>query len=447
MSNRKKAAPVNPRRLAVTILLKINQGDGYSNLVLDEALQKGGMSKADNSFVSALVYGVLERKITLDYLLSRHLSKPLSKTPPYVIECLRSALYQIRYMDKVPKSAAVDEAVKLTKSSQYVSAAGMVNAVLRNLVRDKTELPKGDSQQDISVRYSCPLWYVGSLIKDYGKDRTIGFLEDSVQVPPLYIRANTLKTNSMSLLHELQAGGIETEAGYLPESIKLTHPGSIEKNPLFLEGLFHVEDIASQICVNLLSPNKGERILDICAAPGGKSFTIAQCMENTGEVISRDLYESRTSLIKSGAERLGITNITALTGDAAVYDETLGTFDRVLCDVPCSGFGIIRRKPDIKYKDPDSIKALPALQLQILQTGAAYLKPGGLLVYSTCTLRRSENESVARRFLEANRDFTAEKIDIPQIESAVKDEPWLTLMPPGSGSDGFFMAAFRRANN
>lgn len=441
------------RRAALHALLRVELGEGYSNLALDGVLRRAALSAEDTAFATALFYGVLERRITLDYYLRECVRGRLS---PYVRECLRLGLYQILYMDKVPDSAAVNETVELVKASRENRAAGLCNAALRAASRKKEawELPTGDSPEALSIRYACPPWLAQNLKGDYGEAAARGFLEDSLRTPPVYIRVNTLKTTCQALARDLEETGIAVRPAGLEDALGLTAPGGVENNPLYIRGLFHVQDLASQFCVALLDPQPGERILDLCAAPGGKSFTAAQRMEDRGQLVACDLHEGRAGLIRDGAKRLGLTCLRAGKNDGRIYDPALSgvweealPFDRVLCDAPCSGFGIIRRKPDIKYKDPDGLKALPGLQLSILENGSRYVRPGGRLVYSTCTLRRAENQKVCGRFLASHPEFSLEK-GRADIRSACADDPdgMYTFMPQVHGSDGFFAAVFRRAD-
>lgn len=436
------------RRTALDALCRVSVGEGYSNLVLDAALKEAGLSPADSGLAAALFYGTLERRITLDYYLKDLATGRLS---PYVREALRLGLYQILYMEKIPDAAAVSETVELVKHSREGRAAGLCNAVLRNAARQKDRLtpPEGDDPEALCVRYACPAWLVQNLIGDYGLAFAKRFLEDALKPPPVYIRANTLRISPEKLVERLRQEGLSAEVGPLEGCIRLDGAGTVEKNPLYAAGLFHVQDAASQFCAALLDPRPGERTLDLCAAPGGKSFTLAQRMENRGGLISCDLHEQRVRLIRKGAERLGITCLSARQNDGTLYNPALpedgaGGFDKVLCDVPCSGFGIIRRKPDVKYKVPDSLKGLPVLQLSILENGSRYVKPGGRLVYSTCTLRRSENQKVCGRFLKAHPEFVPE--GRTGFRSALNDDPagFYTFTPASHGSDGFFAAVFRR---
>lgn len=389
----------NPRKAAVKALLKVENDAAYSNIALNATLRESDLENADRAFASAIFYGVLDRKITIDFVLSRFIKTPLKKVAPFTLEVLRSAVYQIMFMDKVPDSAAVNEAVKLIKSSRESHNSGFANAVLRNILRNEVVLPDGNDSHSLSVRYSCPEWIIKSFSGDYGTEIAEELLKESLKPAPVVIRVNTLKTDTETLKSELEKRGIPSDTAETDNALILKKGIDAADFDLYKKGFFYAEDLSSQTAVSVLNPKKEERVLDMCAAPGGKSFTMALLMENTGEIISCDLYEQRVGLIKSGAERLGIDIIKPLTADAAVYDESLGKFDCILCDVPCSGLGVLRRKPDIKYKPESDFNGLQALQYKILENAVRYLKKGGKILYSTCTLRREENEKLVNRFI------------------------------------------------
>ena len=416
----------NPRKTAVSALTKIEKDNAYSNITLKSFLNNAELTKEDISFVSALVYGVLDRRITLDYVLSRFMKTPLKKTAPFTLNVLRTALYQIMFMDKIPESAAVNEAVKIIKKSKESRNAGFVNAVLRAALREETLLPESDSANELSIRFSCPLWIVESFLKDYGLDTTKALLNESLKAAPTTLRVNTTKIDTEKLKKDLEAVGIKSVEYSIENSLCLEKGTDIAKNELYKKGFFHVQDLASQTAISVLAPQKGERVLDICASPGGKSFTMAEYMENSGEIVACDLYEQRVGLITDGAKRLGLDIIKATVNDATVYNEALGKFDCILCDVPCSGLGVIRRKPDIKYKPQSDFKELEDIQHKILTTAVKYLKPNGRILYSTCTLRRAENENLVIRF---QKEYNSFRIVCEN-----------TLMPHIHNTDGFYYA-------
>ncbi len=420
----------NARKIALNALLEVRQS-AYSNITLNKFLNEADLSSADKSLATALFYGVLDRTITLDFVLSKHIKSPLKKVSPVALETLRIALYQIMYMDKIPDSAAVNEAVKIIKNSKQKHLSGFVNGVLRNILRAEIVLPSGNNVKDLSVRYSCPQWIINSFITDYGTDNAIKLLESSLQAPPVTLRVNTLKTNINALSDTLLQENISTKLLKFENALEVIGGIDVTKSKAYRDGLFHVQDIASQTVVSILSPNKNERVLDVCAAPGGKTFTMAQYMENSGEIVACDLYRQRVDLIKKGAERLGITNIKAIQNDATIKNNELGNFDVILCDVLCSGLGVIRRKPEIKYKDISEYSDITAIQTQILENSASYLKENGRILYSTCTIRKCENEDIIQRFLDK----------YPQYELKYQH----TFMPHIDGSDGFYCALLQKS--
>lgn len=427
---------MSDRRTAFDILTRIERDHAYSNLTLDAKLRADGAGVYASAFVTALVYGVLERKLTLDYMLSQVLTKPLKKLHPTVLMALRMGVYQLFYMDKVPANAAVNESVKLVKQNGCAFAAGLVNSVLRSLSQEQPSLPKRetDTIEYLSVRYSCPPELVALYCRDYGEEAAEGILAASLGAPPLYIRVNTLKTDTDALCARLAAEGAAAEHGVLPNTLILKNSGAPERLQAYSDGLFHIQDLASAYCVQALQVQAGQTVYDVCSAPGGKTFTVAQEMQNSGKILAFDLYEKRLGLVSAGAARLGITNIACQVQDAGVLmPELARTADRVLCDVPCSGLGVIRRKPEIRYKPLGFIDNLPQLQYNIFVNAAKYVKIGGEIVYSTCTLHRAENDAVCDRFLQSHPSFTAL-------------EPYRTLLPQRDGTDGFFFARFRRTS-
>ncbi len=389
----------NARKIAVLALLKVDKDNAYSNITLNSVFKESGIEGADKALASAIFYGTLDRKITIDYILSKYIKTGLKKVLPYTLNVLRSAVYQIMFMDKIPDSAAVNEAVKLVKTSKEGRNSGFVNAVLRNILRNGAELPQDNSIASLSVRYSCPEWIIESFVNDYGIETAEELLKESLKTAPTVLRVNTLKTTADELTEKLKPSGISAEKVDIPNALILEKGIDIADNNLYKEGLFFVEDLASQTAVNVLSPKAGERMLDICAAPGGKSFSSALHMQNIGEIISCDIYEKRVSLIRAGAKRLSLDIIKPTVSDATVFNEDLGEFDCILCDVPCSGLGVLRRKPDIKYKPQNDFNELCEIQYKILCNAFKYLKKGGRLLYSTCTLRSEENEKLVNRFI------------------------------------------------
>lgn len=410
----------NARTVAVDALVQTERSGAYSNLAINEVLANCGLEKRERALASALFFGVLERKMTLDFYISGLLTKK-GRVHCFTRQVLRCALYQMLYMDKIPNSAAVNEAVKMMKASKRHSETGFVNALLRKAANGLPELP-----DDATLKYSAPEWLVESLYKDYGKQDADKFLENSLTTPPLYIRVNTLKTTREELCALLAEKGIEVKACAMDDALLLCGYSGAENEEYYKKGYYYFQDLASQTCVSKIGLKPGESFADLCAAPGGKSFTAAQYMQNKGKILSCDLHEHRVELIQKSAYRLGITCIECKQMDASVQQD-IGTFDAVLCDVPCSGLGVIARKPDIKYKDPKEFAEIEKIQRQILDTAANYVKSGGRLVYSTCTLRKAENEKIVEDFLCKHNDF----------EIAVSPK---TYFPHKDGTDGFFVA-------
>lgn len=435
------------RTVALDALLQMEENEGYSNLVLDKALRNIEMDPRDKALASTIFYGVLEKRITIDWLLKQCLREPEKKMDPTIHMALRCGAYQICFLDRVPDSAAVNETVAAIKEKGKTPYAGFTNGVLRNLSRKKQELlPEGDSREALSLRYSVPESLIALWEDSYGQEITSKLLESLKEKAQLTIRVNSLKTTPEALAASLREQDISCKVLDFPTCCaELLNCGSPAALPQFQEGLFHVQDLSAQLICAILAPRPGETVCDCCAAPGGKTFTIAEEMKDTGNVFAFDLYKGRVKLIAEGAQRLGLTCITAERADMTCPLPELFTADKVLCDVPCSGFGVIRRKPEIRYKDLAQVKLLPQLQFSILQNSASLVKPGGILVYSTCTLNPAENGGVAERFLKENNGFEPMKIDLPGISRTV-EEPLhhLTMMPFAGASDGFFAAAFRK---
>lgn len=431
----------NPRQLVAEALLKVDGSGGWSNLVLDNQLLKYQPDSRDSAFISALFYGVLERSVTLDACIAAHSRLAPGKLSPPVREAVRIALYQLLYMEGVPDHAAVSESVDLVKRLRKAQAAGFVNGVLRSFLRADKQIPvpKGPLEEVLSVEYSCPAPLVRLWLDSYGEDSTRRILAGSLGRPPLYIRVNTLKITTGELTALLEAQGITVvQDEHLPDCLRLEKSGAVQALREYKKGFFHVQDKASQLCVAALDAQPGQQVLDACAAPGGKSFTIAECMGGTGKIVSVDIHEHRAKLIADRAKKMGLHAITTRVADMTEFDPGLGEFDRILCDVPCSGLGAIRRKPEIKRKPLEEFAHIPSLQYKILQNTAQYCKAGGLLIYSTCTLNPAENTDVVERFLGTNPDFVPGVL--PELLGGGSSRTILDEF----GADGFFIAAVRR---
>ncbi|MBQ7505100.1 MAG: 16S rRNA (cytosine(967)-C(5))-methyltransferase RsmB [Ruminococcus sp.] len=439
---------MNIRNIALIILLNIERDGAYSALALNNSIKENKLNKTDSSFLSALVYGVLERQITLDYIIKQYSKIPLRKIELKTKVILRLGILQLVFMDKVPDSAAVNESVILAKKHKLMKSAGFINGVLRSVTRAETKYTLPDKSKDTeyyySVKYSCPRDLVSLWLKAYGEDVTVGILENLSGRPQLTARVNTLKTTCEKLIAELESEGVKAEKSELCENaLVLKNTGSIEGLKAYKNGEFYIQDIASQLCVKALNPQPNDVLIDVCAAPGGKSFTAAQYMKNRGKIFSFDIYEHKLKLISSTAKRLGIDIIRTDIRNAEKDTRELPLADKVLCDVPCSGLGVLSRKPEIRYKKDLLSDELHELQYRILLNSAENTAYGGTLVYSTCTLNPAENIENVNRFLNENPDFKPEKLNL-NIKSVI-DEPdnVLTLFPNGK-NDGFFIAKFKR---
>lgn len=438
----------NGRTAALRALLQVEENGGYSNIVLDKALREAGLGRRDSALASAIFYGVLEKRLSLDWYIGQCLRDPRKKPDRAALEALRCGAYQIFYLDRVPDSAAVNETVEALKAAGRGKQAGFVNGVLRSLLRKRPglALPQGDLPGAWAVRYSIPEPLVRMWMGAYGRESTQKLLEAFTQKAGLYVRVNTLRATGEQLQAGLAEEGVACSLLDGPAGAALLEGcGAPTALGAFAEGKFHVQDLSAQWVCGLLDPQPGETVCDCCAAPGGKSFTMAQMMGDSGRVFALDLYKGRVGLIREGARRLGLSSIAAKAHDALKGFEGFPAFDRVLCDVPCSGFGVIRRKPEIRYKDLSTLKGLPDLQLAILEQGARAVKPGGRLVYSTCTLNPAENSQVAERFLQAHPEFAPVPFTLPGVRRWVEEPPYmLTLLPFSGGSDGFFAAVYQK---
>ncbi len=440
----------NSREVAFDVLNKVLTEDAYSNLALDNAVKENNLNKLDSAFCTALVYGVLERLLTLDYIIRKMSSVPFRKIENSTLIILRMGVYQILYMDKVPDSAAVNESVNLAKKKKLFKSSGFINGMLRSLIRaeNKVILPsESDKIKHLSVKYSCPEYLVKLWLDAYEEDVTLSILESLCGRPPLTIHVNTLLTDSDTLIENLSEEGVKAEKSQLKDMLTVNNTGAVDTLKAYELGEFFVQDTASALCAHVANPKAGEKVYDVCSAPGGKSFAMAINMENKGEVYSFDLHPHKIKLIESGATRLGISSIKAKIRDAAEDSSLTEAADVVLCDVPCSGFGILRRKPEIRYKKNEDYMNLPPLQYSILENSAKLVKSGGTLVYSTCTLNPDENSAVVEKFLASHPEFVRKTLSLPDGFSHVIDEPsnMLTLFPSKNGNDGFFIAVMERS--
>ena len=435
------------RETALRTLMACQRQGAWSDGYLKKAIREDGLDRRDAALATRLCFGVLQNQLRLDWYLAQFSRIPLDKLEGAVLCSLRLALYQIQEMDRVPDSAAVNEAVKLTrKHSRNPKAAGLVNAVLRAYLRQRDELPEPTGktwEETMSLRYSHPQWLVESFEARLGREGTEALLDADDQQPPTTVQVNALQVSPGQALESLQAQGVQAEVHpWLPGCLVLRGTGDLEELEAYQKGWFYVQDAAARMAVLAAGPKAGQRVLDCCAAPGGKSFACAIQMEDQGGVVCCDIHPHKVRLLEAGKARLGFRSLRPQLQNAAqVRPEWLGSFDVVIADVPCSGLGIIRKKPDIRYKAAAPLAGLPKVQREILGNNSAYVRAGGTLLYSTCTLLERENEAVVEDFLSGHPDFFLESFTLPGVGES---KGMLTLWPHIHGTDGFFMAKLRK---
>ena len=436
------------RELAVKVLVDIFKNGAYSNIALNKCLNDNHLKKCDKAFVTELVYGVLENKERLDYVISKFSSVKMKKISIWILNILRVGIYQLMFMDKVPTSASVNESVKLAKRYGHIYSAKFVNGLLRKVSRDIDKIYYPDKDKEpveyLSIWYSYPRWMVKKLLSDFGYDFAKNFLEESNKKPKFCIRVNTLKTTRDDLIDMLKQYGIlANKSEVLDYGLIIENPNNITNSELYKKGYFSIQDESSMLVSSVLNPKEDDVVVDVCAAPGGKTCHIAEIMKNRGVVYARDLYQHKVDLIDSMAKRLGLSNIKTKVFDAMSIDnDLLLKADRVLVDAPCTGLGIIRRKPDIKWnKEEYDIDKISSIQYNILENAAKYLKVGGILVYSTCTISREENIDILKKFLNCNKNFRMAKIDtVESLDVDTKVDGYIELYPNVHKTDGFFIA-------
>ncbi len=441
------------RGAALEVLTAVAERQAYSNLMLNSVLEKGDLSPQDARLATELVYGTIQRQYTLDWILENLVKKGLQSLEPWVVQLLRLSLYQLRFLDKVPNHAAVNEAVRLAKQRGHKGIAGLVNGVLRNYLRQqhKWRLPENPKTvKDLALVTSHPEWMVRRFQKSYGVENARALLQANNQVPPLTLRSNSLRISSQELLEALKK---EYPTSKLKKSL-LSEQGVIMQgggNPitsnLYREGFFTFQDESSMLVSEVVDPQPGQRGLDACAAPGGKTTHLAEKMNNQGTLLACDLYAHKVRLIQQNATRLGLTMIEAFQADARQLSQSLTTepFDFVLLDAPCSGLGVIRRKPEIKWRKEGEIEPLLSLQRQLLESVSSLVRLGGTLVYSTCTMDPRENEEQVAAFLAAHPSFRLDseieaRLPEPVRRKGIVREGMVQLLPHHFNSDGFFIA-------
>lgn len=441
------------RETALKILYEINEQGAYSNIALDRHLAADGLGDTDRAFITEIVYGTVKRKLALDRVIAYYSSVRMDKLSPWILNILRMGAYQLLYMTRVPASAACNESVKLAGRYGHRASAGFVNAVLRKVAKDGAyaALPskEADLADYLSVKYSYPRWLAEKYIRLFGPGFAESLLDAGNGTPELTVRANTLRITAPGLIERLNKEGVEAAPGrYAAEAVIIKSHVTVANLKAFQEGLFQVQDESSMLPAAVLAAMPGETVLDACSAPGGKATHIAQLMKNRGIIVAGDIHEHKLRLVDDAASRLGINIIKSEIRDAVVPDERYDkAFDRVLLDAPCTGLGITRRKPDIKWaREEKDIESITALQKDMIKAVSQSVKPGGVLVYCTCTVLPEENEEIVTDFLENNPEFKGEEIAqyLPPGIAVHAKGFMLQIYPNRDGIDGFFIARLRR---
>mgnify|MGYP000847739400 FL=1 len=440
---------MDAREAALLTLNTCQRQGGWSDGALKKQLAAGGLEGREAALATQLCFGVVQNEMLLDFYISKFSNIPLRRMESKVVQALRLGLYQMLFLSKIPQSAAVNCSVELTRTHcKNPRAPGMVNAILRSLQRNLNQLPtipQNDLAEYFSILYSHPVWLVEALLPLLGSEGTAEFLQANNSQPPMTAMVNTTKATAQEATDLLAEQGVEvTPHPWLENCLILNKTGNLERLDAYGQGLFYVQDPASRLMALASGAAPGMRVLDMCAAPGGKSFAAAIQMDNQGEVISCDLHPHKKKLIQAGADRLGLSIIKPMTADGKVRrEEWVSAFDLVLVDAPCSGLGVIRKKPDIRYKDPKPQEDLPQVQQAILENAAGYVKAGGVLMYSTCTILPRENGEVVSAFLEKHPEFVREAFELPGAAGRVEAGE-ITLWPQVHQTDGFFICKLRK---
>lgn len=446
---------MSARKIAYEILMDIEVNNNYSNISLNSHLSKVKVDNRDKGLITELVYGVIEKKRYIDYIINKVSKIKVRKMENSVKIAIRLGVYQIVFLDRIADYAAINESVDIIKKIDK-RASGFVNAILRNVLRKKDDICKinDNTTENIAIKYSYEKWIVDRLIGEHGLARAKSILESLSERPKLYLRINRSKMDGFDdidefaefIIDQLEKEGIKAKRSeFLEEAIQVDNFKNIEANKLFKMGYISVQDISSMLVSKALNPKGNSKVLDLCAAPGGKTTHIAELMNNTGLVLSQDIYDHKIKMIKWYANRLGLNNIKVEKADAlSLCEEYKGKFDYVLSDVPCSGMGIVRRKPEIKYKTEEEVNKLPDIQLSILRNAAEYVKEGGVLVYSTCTIFKEENMGIIYRFLSENQDFSLDSIENLNLDSSTLDSGYINIYPDEFEMDGFFICRLKK---
>jgi len=438
---------MSARETALRVLVSCRTNSAWADAALKAQMERDNLSGPDAALCTRLVYGVMQQRMLLDFYIGAYCSQKPDHLQPPLLDILRLGAYQILFLDKVPDSASVNESVNLTKKVKRAQASGLVNAVLRKISQNKHDLPAipdRDAERYLSIKYSHPKWLVKRLMAILGREEAEACLAANNGVAPMTVQVNPLKTTEAELVAELEAAGVTVKAhGWVPGCLELSGTGDLTALNAFREGKFLVQDPAARLVSLIAGVEEGDRVLDVCAAPGGKTFSAAFEMKGQGSILSCDLHENKLKRIREGAERLGLTCVETAAADGRKQNpEWVEAFDAVLVDAPCSGLGIIRKKPDTRYKKADDLFTLPVIQEAILDNAAAYVRPGGTLIYSTCTILPEENEQVAAAFLAAHPEFSRESFTLPTPVGETEGE--LTLWPQRHETDGFYICRMKR---
>jgi len=433
--------PKSERQAALEILERCRRDRAWSGETIDSAIRKYGFERREAALVSRLCLGVIQNEALCDYCIGLCCT---AKLEPKVRDVLRLGVYQLLFLDRIPARAAVSESVALCKNTGCARAAGLVNAVLRRVAEKRAlpEIPGKGTAEYLSIRYSHPLWLAQYVTDKMGYDFAEAFFAANNTPPKLTAQINSLKVEPADYLRQLSEQGITYRLPDAPEGCVEIEGGAVAELPGYGDGCFYIQDRAARLAVEIAGPGPGMKVIDACSCPGGKSFAAAIRMKNTGEILACDIHEKKLALVRSGADRLGIDIIRTRAADArARAEELVGTADIVIADVPCSGLGVIAKKPEIRRKSREEISALPEIQLQILDNLAAYVKPGGLLLYSTCTIMDEENRDVVERFLKEHTEFCTEPFHCCGLDAP---DGMYCFWPNADGTDGFFAAKLRR---
>jgi 16S rRNA (cytosine967-C5)-methyltransferase len=438
----------NVREVALDVLLAVEKHQSYSNILLNHVIKEHQLPPKDTALLTELTYGTIQRQYTLDYFLAPFLKKP-KKLQSWVRQLLRLSLYQMVFLDKIPDRAVIHEAVEIAKRKGHRGIAGLVNGILRSVQREG--VPSLDQISDpierISIETSHPIWLVKRWVEQFGLERTKQMCEENLIAPVQTVRTNTVQLSREQLLDQLTNDGWNVQPSpIVPEGIRSLR-GNLAHSQAFNEGLLTVQDESSMLVAHALKLTPGMKVLDCCAAPGGKTTHIAEMMDNEGEVWALDLHEHKVKLIEEQRNRLKLTIIHTKCIDSRKAGDYFAneTFDRVLVDAPCSGLGVLRRKPDIKYsKNEEDVQALKSVQQSILHAVAPLVKQGGILVYSTCTVDRDENDRVIEQFLQQHPEFMPEPLSLPEPVQPLVNGHQVQVFPQDFGSDGFYIACLRK---